>query len=250
MNKPPGQFLDTYNINARLKPALLTILPLGAVAVLMGLGVSIVTGAIAGPLSIFGFTALLSQVAREFGSRKEPALFADWGGKPSVAKLRHRDLTLNQHTKARYHMVASRLLGRPMPTVAEELKDPGEADSVYEAYSNLLLERTRDKQRFPLVFEELTNYGFRRNLWGMKPIGCLIVLGSLTVQFVYGAFSFYHHARLAPVNLALLLMNLALSLCWVFVINPSWVKGAADAYAVRLLAASEQLTSYERGMSV
>ena len=34
-----------------------------------------------------------------------------------------------------------------------------------------LREATRDTSRFPLVFAENANYGFRRNLWGLRPIG-------------------------------------------------------------------------------
>ena len=34
--------------------------------------------------------------------------------------------------------------------------------------------KRRDLKPFPLVFKELTNYGFRRNLYGCRPSGILI----------------------------------------------------------------------------
>jgi putative effector of murein hydrolase LrgA (UPF0299 family) len=241
VTKTLDQFRDSYSRNARLKPALLAILPLGAVALLIGLSVSIVTGALAGPLTVFGMTALVVEIGRDFGKKKEPGLFKSWGGKPSVTKLRHRDSTLNQHTRTRYHSVAESLLNCRMPTASDELQDSVGADSVYEAYSNLLLERTRDKKKFPLIFEELTNYGFRRNLWGLKPFAVVIAVVSLAVQIGYVIASWARHAQIGPVNTSLIAMNVLLLMCWLFVVNRSWVQRSADAYADKLLAASEVL---------
>jgi hypothetical protein len=128
-----------------------------------------------------------------------------------------------------------------MPSELDESKDAAAAESVYEAYSNLLLERTRDKSKFPLVFEELTNYGFRRNLWALKPIGIVIATASLVVQLVHLAWSLLRHQQIGPWDTSLLAMNLLLLTCWVLIVNPLWVKRSADAYADRLLAASEKL---------
>ena len=37
---------------------------------------------------------------------------------------------------------------------------------------------SRDKAKYPLVFEENVNLGFRRNLWAMKPAAVVITAGS------------------------------------------------------------------------
>ena len=56
-----------------------------------------------------------------------------------------------------------------------------------------LREATRDTSRFPLVFAENANYGFRRNLWGLRPIGTgvavvlLLFSWALLLLTVWGA---------------------------------------------------------------
>src|SRR2546426_4811456 len=64
--------------------------------------------------------------------------------------------------------------GGKLPTAQQEADDPPAADVVYEACGAFLRDKTRDQKKFPLVFEENCNYGLRRNLWGMKPIGIAI----------------------------------------------------------------------------
>src|ERR1700733_5702170 len=147
-------FLNEYSRNARLKPALLASLPVAFIALGYGLKSSVLLGALFGPLSAVGLTYLLAHLTRDFGVTKQAELFRTWGGKPSVTKLRHRDVSLNPYTRARYHANAAEALGRPMPTAEEEEADPVGADSLYEAYSNVLLERTRNTKTFRLLFEE------------------------------------------------------------------------------------------------
>lgn len=51
---------------------------------------------------------------------------------------------------------------------------------------HFLREQTRDPKMFPIVYEENVNYGFRRNLLGLKPTGAAIaVVGSLAAIAAY-----------------------------------------------------------------
>ena len=233
--------LDEYSRHARLKPAFLVVLPLGLVVSIFGLKASVVLAAFSGPLATVGLTFLLAQIGRDFGKRKEAHLYSLWGGKPSIAKMRHRDPTVNKHTRERYHQKAQLLLGLSLPDVTSEQSDPKAADALYEAFSNLLLERTRDRKRFPLIFQELVNYGFRRNLWGMKPIG--LTLSLLCVALEIGGLVHSALVRQMPSALTLssFLITLFLVVCWICLVNPDWVGLAANAYAERLLASSEVL---------
>jgi hypothetical protein len=189
-----------------------------------------------------GGTALLGQLARDRGRRKEPELFRIWGGKPTTRLLRHRD-TPNAVVLDRRHKKLQRLVtGVQIPTRNEEQANPDFADDVYDACTGFLLEKTRtDKEHFPLVFEENCNYGFRRNLWGMKPLGIassLAGLGAIAVLFVIR-----HGAGIAPSPIALVCAAMTLSLLvgWVAWFTPDWVRIPAEAFAERLLAASENL---------
>ena len=119
--------------------------------------------------------------------------------------------------------------------------DPDAADKVYESCIHFLRERTRDYGQFPLVLDENMNYGFRRNLWGWKPlgiascaIGLLASLGRLGWE-IYRA----HEVSVIPA-VAAVVIGLMLAV-WTLAVNPAWIKLAADAYAQRLLAACENL---------
>ena len=233
--------LDEYSRNARLKPAFLVVLPVGLLVSVFGLKASVMLAAVSGPLATLGLTLLLAQIGRDFGKRKEPLLYLLWGGKPSVAKMRHRDPSMNKHTRARYHQKAEIVLGFSLPDVTSEENDPNAADAVYEAYSNLLLERTRDRKKFPLIFQELVNYGFRRNLWGMRPIGLTLSATCVVLEIGGVAYSALSHQMPSALALTSVLLSIFLLACWIFLINPEWVRLVANAYAERLLASSEML---------
>jgi hypothetical protein len=87
--------LDEYDRNARLKPALLAILPASLLITSLGSGFTTAAGLLAGSLTAVGFTYVLAEFGRDWGKQKEPYLFALWGGKPTVAKLRHLNKSIN-----------------------------------------------------------------------------------------------------------------------------------------------------------
>lgn len=230
---------DTYTFQARLTPALLVALPVGLLVAACFPNKFVGWGLLVSVLTTFGFCTLLAQIGRDLGKQKEPGLFALWGGKPTTRKLRHATTDLDWITLERCHAKLGAVVGLPPPTAQEEQADPQTADQVYEAYTKYLREATRDRDHFRLVFAENVNYGFRRNLWGMKPSGIVLcVLG--TAGSVIAAAVQWGDAvpGLAVVAAALSLVFLV---WWVFRINPDWVRMAADAYAERLLCACDSL---------
>jgi hypothetical protein len=241
MKTPSFDLSNAYVRRARLQPAMLVALPLGLATLAWSPG-GVVGWSLVWSLFVFcGGTALMAQVARDRGKKKEPELFRSWGGKPTTRLLRHRDAP-NKTLLGRRHQKLQRLVkGVKIPSVDEELADPGMADEVYEACTAFLLEKTRKKAEFPLVFEENCNYGFRRNLWGMKPLGASIaLLGTLAVALL---LILNHRSGVSPSPIVLVcaVLNLLLLLGWLIWFTPDWVRLAADAYAERLLAACEKL---------
>jgi hypothetical protein len=233
--------LDEYTIKARLEPALLVALPLlFATLTLFPEGF---TGfsAIASLFVWAGGSVLLSQIGREWGKRKEPDLYQEWGGQPSVRLLRHRDAP-NIHVLARRHAKLEKLLpDLKIPTVEEERADHQHADKIYDACCAFLRAKTRDKKAFFLVFEENINYGFRRNLWGMRPLG---IVASVAGLMVIGLAALIYSRGEATIPKVLWLygaINLLLLSAWIFIFNKNWVKTAADAYATRLLESTDSL---------
>ena len=66
--------------------------------------------------------------------------------------------------------------GYPLPDHQDEETCSAWADTKYEEVVRSLREATRDTSRFPLVFAENVNYGYRRNLWGLRPFGTPIAV--------------------------------------------------------------------------
>jgi hypothetical protein len=190
-------------------------------------------------LTFFGMFALVAQLGRDKGKIKEPLLFQSWGGKPTTAMLRHRDSPFDPATLARLHEALAGISGVPAPSKRKEAANPDAADVVYEDYVRYVRDATRDKEKYPRIFDENVNYGFRRNLWGLKPLG-ITLAGAGAVA---GAAAIYWHgiAEMPPIPVAATAVNLILFALWVFWINKSWVRITAQAYAERLLEVVHRL---------
>ena len=61
----------------------------------------------------------------------------------------------------------------------EQDQDQRAADKHNESCTDELIRRTRDTKKFPLVFKGLTEYGFRRNLFGLKAIGVFLAVAGV-----------------------------------------------------------------------
>lgn len=163
---------DGYTWKARIAPALLVLLPLAVVSFawlpsfeqpwLM---------LILAPCGIGAFVAVAVET-RSAGQAVQLVLFEKWGGPPTTILLRHADPTLTMADKARYHQILNvQCPGIAMPTQSDEARDPRGADSIYESAVNWLRAQTRDAKRFPTVSDENANYGFHRNMRGVRGLG-------------------------------------------------------------------------------
>lgn len=233
--------LDPYSLRARLQPALLSLAP-ALIAVF-----ALVPEAWEPARSLlvtfggFGGTLLLSHIARDTGKRIEPRLYLEWGGKPSVAMLRHRDNRLNTATKQRYHLVLSEALGLALPTVEAETQEPARADAAYESANAWLLARSRDTAAFRVLFAENISYGFRRNFLALRPWAIAISIVGAAVIASARVWSWPVAIANPRLALAAIVALAVYAVVIVFVVNASWVKHAAEAYAARLLEATDQL---------
>ena len=115
---------------------------------------------------------LASQVGADFGKRLEKELWKKWSGPPTTRFLRHRNSEYNAISRELVH-AKLKGFGLHVPTEREEKKDNIAADSHWEACTGELIRRTRNKRQYPLVFEGLVEYGYRRNLLGLRPFESL-----------------------------------------------------------------------------
>jgi hypothetical protein len=240
-----SELIDGYSLKARLTPAFLVLLPF-ALAVWAWAQVHSVSldWKVLGAVAVYcGCTFFLAQIGRDLGRKKEKLLFQKWGGKPTTRMLRYRDTTLDLITMRRYHTRIGEVISRSFPSAQQEQIDPKAADEIYESGVRMLLERTRDKSKYPLVFKENVNYGFRRNLWGMKPAGIFICFLSLGISLIPIATAIYNATAVPVPNVFTAVADVVFVTFWILRITPAWVNLPAEAYALRLLAACEHIES-------
>jgi hypothetical protein len=233
--------IDAYSIKARLMPSFLVLLPFGlALAAWFPTQISGWKSAVAAA-AYCGALVWLAELGRDQGKKKEPALFKMWGGKPTTRLLRHRHSALDSVTLARYHSVISKFIGKPLPNRDDEEFGEKAADELYESGVKMLLEKTRDQEKFALLFKENVSYGFRRNLWGMKPAAILICSIGLMASLVPVYLAIERHEPAPPMAFCMAPIIIVLLVWWLLRVTPQWVRLPADAYAQRLLAACDTL---------
>ena len=103
--------LDGYSFRARLAPVLLVLLP-AVLGIAVWIPVTTDAWKLFGSLGMSSALALLLvQLGRDLGKEKQQLLFDSWDGRPTTRYLRHRDVTIDPHTKERYHEKLQALLG-------------------------------------------------------------------------------------------------------------------------------------------
>jgi hypothetical protein len=232
--------LDRYDLNARLRPALLAVLPLLVVAGVWLPSVWTLIGGLASLLTACGVTLLLSRIARHWGRQLQERLKLTIGPVNSMRALRHADISIEAITKARYHE-ALRRHGLHVPTAAEEEANPAAADLYYRGCVTWLQENTRDRKRFNLLAGENLDFGFRRNLLALKPVAVPLLLVCLAGNALVGYFQWKgfdsNFWKAAVLEIALM----AAAAGWILAVNEAFVADASQAFAVRLLASCDIL---------
>ncbi|HVU96901.1 MAG TPA: hypothetical protein VHE34_16845 [Puia sp.] len=236
--------LTKYEYKARYAPMMLIFVPVFFVAGIFSIELKSFLPVALGSVFPTILPFFMAQVGRDRGKKLEPALWLEWGGMPSIQVLRWRDKTINVLTKAALHEKLQRL--RPVdvpPTVTIEQNDPAHADTIYEAWSDYARMNTRDTKENPLVFRELMNYGFRRNMLGLK--GPAVVVLFLTGGAVYGASAGRRHSfdplDFPPTFMYAAIGLLLVLLIWLALVNKNWVKLVSFEYAKRLYEAASKL---------
>ena len=242
-----NSLFDPYDRKARVAPALLCGLPLLVSVALLIPEIGATWATLGGLVLYSGGATMLAQVGRDRGKFLEPRLYESWGGKPSVAMLRHRDSRLDPLTKERYRAFLGRAVpGLMLASPDEERRCPEEADAGYEGANSWLLAQTRNREHFGLLFRENVNYGFRRNIWALKPWAFVLEAVAIVVIGA-AAFGSWTGELAAAVQAngvewwASLVLTVLHALFFALKIRKGWVRLAAEAYAVQLLAACDVL---------
>ena len=231
--------IDSYSTRARMFPVYVTISPvILAIAALVPKGLDLpLAGAAAIVLVPLSFLA--SQLGADFGKRLEKDLWNKWGGPPTTRFLRHGNSEYSAASRARVH-AKLRGFGLSVPTEHEETGDQAGADTRWVACTEELIRRTRNKKNYPLVFKGLVEYGFRRNLLGLKSFGLPICVLSL-IACAWSVWATWNSNEIAAVGVSTTLLSVSLILVWLFWVREDIVFISANRYARFLLEAALDL---------
>ena len=162
------------------------------------------------------------------------------GGPPTTRFLRHD----NDEFNPRDTRTCARTFACPgldIPTTDQEKADRPQALELYASAVDELRRLTRDTDRFPLVYKGNAEYGFRRNLLGLKTFGVTLTLAAI----VGIGWAMLHEWRaagvLAPVPAVISLLTACFLLAWLVGVRPAAVRITADRYARYLLEAALDL---------
>ena len=140
--------------------------------------------------------------------------------------LRHRDGRIDTVTKERYQIPGRSGPKLSFPTAIEEASDAGAADAVYISATRWLLSQTRDTKTFSLLFQQNINYGYRRNVLGLRPWGMGITTAALVITLGVAAFHAARNQDIDTTLVAAFLVAAAALVFWIVAVLPSWVKTA------------------------
>jgi hypothetical protein len=234
-------FFNPYERTARLYPSLIILTPIFvAVYCLFEDFRNLLTAAV-GSIFFVGISYYLGKLAREIGKKKQEKLITLWDGMPSTRFLRHRDVTIDSVTKSRYHhYLKKHIKNLIIPTPEEESTNPTEADMVYESAVKWLLTKTRDTQKYSLLFRDNISYGFMRNFWALKQWGVFINIIVLvgTALLVYERYNF--DFKLIPPIVWLSVIVNVFVIIFILLVTKETVHSKAKAYARTLLEVCDE----------
>ena len=232
------RFFDAYSLRARLLPSILGAAPVLAAVLLL---ISWRTFELSSIVAVLGGLALvyaLSDWARKEGKKIEPRIYNEMGGKPSVTIMFRSDDTIDQLSKDRYRSFLAGKINQPEPTAVDELNNRAAVIGFYELAGTWLRENARETKKFPILFNELVTYGFRRNLLGMKWPALLL---NLAVVMLCGGLLWYHWPadNMMTRIMVVFVVAAAHALYFLLVVDKESVNVAARTYARQLILSCE-----------
>lgn len=230
---------DEYAWRARAVPVVIAIAPALVALILLGTPWHLALKGSTLALGISVIAWVLALTGGLPGKRLEQRLWEKQGGPPTVRFLRRGNEEYNQFTRCRVH-AKLRALGLDLPSSEEEAHHPDTATLKWKSCVDELIRRTRNRDAFPLVFQNLTDYGMHRNMLGFKWPG---IISSLLAIAAGGWFTFdaIKNETNPAEPIATLATALAILIVWLGVATQRNLKTSDERYARSLLEAAIQL---------
>jgi hypothetical protein len=233
--------VDVYAFRARVLPAILAAAPLLAIGVV---ALPFLEGAqklwSVTSLAVPAFATLLS---RRAGNRVQDDLYRRWGGAPTTQRLRFSSSASPEEIHRRHQRIRA-ILGDDLtlPDEASEEADSYGSDRRYADAVRRLRPKVRNNPSLELLNLENRNYGFARNLLGLKPLGLACAWLGLAGATVMAAVATWVLQDPPAALVALLPAAVsALALAGWRMVDADYVRPCADAYANAFVEALDML---------
>ncbi len=220
---------DSYERKARFFPAFIVILPIIAFVMSLNLrGEGWVMKLLVAGGAGSALVVALAQMASAAGNRFGDKFWKQRGGLPTVRWLRASDTTHSSQQKEQWFVAIKKLTGLDIPaTVAIR---PTEEDAIIADAIRQLRYQIRGKAAAKMVDKHNEEYGFARNLAGLR----WPMLGSATLGIVGCAVAWhFEHGSVIGCILATCLLIYALVM---FFWLPGYVERAGDRYSESLFS--------------
>jgi hypothetical protein len=141
------------------------------------------------------------------------------------------------------HTFLAQKLSEIPPTADQENANPAAADGFYTRGCDWLRENTRDTKKFPLVLSENINYGFHRNLLGLRTPGFFLnaLIVALCCAMLYLRFPVDVTRHLDQALISVIGIAALHALYLAFFVNERNAFQAARLYARQLLLSVDKL---------
>lgn len=237
------EFLDEYELKARIAPGLIVALPLLVDAIYFAPILSTLPIFAASSICTLAVIYALGYLVRAEGKEFEPTLWKQWGGPPSTKLMRSSDTFFGTELKNAIRSAVMQEFTVTLPTPAAESKNPTAADkAIADTFERV---RTFLRRFDPTGVWQKNNieYGFCRNLLGGRPLWAGIAISALMVAVWRTAT--IHSTFLNP---AVLVSCLSVA-CAVYIgwrVLPKATKRIAERYAELAWTTFLQLSNERR----
>lgn len=184
--------------------------------------------------------SLLYRLARDRGKRCEDKMVKRLRFMPTVLMLRFSDPHIGEVSKKEYHRRINKAFHLALPLEASDEKP--ESDAQYEAAVRCLKNRANSNRNTEFhVYQELKEYHFFRNLYGIKPFAICIysALAVWEVLVIFNAKDLFLH----PIQDYFVLLVLVVWILLNCSVTQKGVEERSYSYGKALIESCERLTS-------
>lgn len=235
--------MDAYDRTAKLQPLLLLVAPGTLYLAVLIVSLPSWWQRLLSALGLLatGLPLLATQLVADRGKEAQKKLWKRWEGRNTTLALRWAGAENIRQVERRHEQI-TRVTGIQLPSREVEAADPQAADDLYEVATDDLKELTRDHAKHPGVFRELTIYGFRRNLFGIRVLGRVVSIAGVIACAVTATIMREEPTRIYAF-IAAGVACLAFAAFWWFFVTETFVKRGGERYADRLIASATTLGS-------